>query len=79
MAPFPGGDEVAYLGVSTQSLNDELLAKNNVPGKKGVYVNEVVDDTPAEKAGIEEGDVITEVDGKAVAGPEELTEMIRDH
>jgi membrane-associated protease RseP (regulator of RpoE activity) len=76
---FPNEDGVAYLGVSTQSLNDELLAKNKVPGKKGVYVNEVVEGTPAEKAGLEEGDVITDVDGKLVLGPAALTEMIRDH
>ncbi|HRH69351.1 MAG TPA: PDZ domain-containing protein [Flavobacteriales bacterium] len=79
MAPFMGNDGVAYLGVSTQSLNDELLAKNKVPGKKGVWVNEVIEDTPADKAGLEEGDVITEVDGKAVLGPAGLTEIIRDH
>ncbi len=36
--------------------------------KKGLRVATVFDDTPAKRAGIEEGDVITAVDGKSIAG-----------
>lgn len=44
----------------------------------GVQVKEVDDDTPASKAGFKEGDVITQVNGKAVAGVLELREAIKD-
>lgn len=45
---------------------------------KGVKVNEVDDDSPAEKAGLEEGDVLTLVNGKAVDGVDALRNEIKD-
>ena len=72
-------EKTAYLGVSAQDLDEELRKRSKVPGTGGVYVSEVVDDTPASKLGLQEGDVITEVDDKDVDGPQALTEMIRAH
>lgn len=72
-------EKTAYLGVSTQNLDEELRKKSKAPGTGGAYVSEVVDDTPASKLGLKEGDVITEVDGKNIDGPQGLTEMIRAH
>ena len=45
---------------------------------KGVTVQDVDDDTPAAKAGLKEGDVITEVNGKEIAGVDELRNEIKD-
>ncbi|WP_018613108.1 PDZ domain-containing protein [Segetibacter koreensis] len=45
---------------------------------KGVKVKDVDEDSPASKAGIKEGDVITQVNGKDVAGVDELRTQIRD-
>jgi membrane-associated protease RseP (regulator of RpoE activity) len=42
-----------------------------------VLVTEVVPETPAAKAGLESGDVITSVNGKAVSDPDMLRETIR--
>jgi type II secretory pathway component PulC len=67
----PDGEEGAYLGVSTASVNDG--------GGKGALVVTVIDGTPAEKAGLKEGDVITKVDGKEVDGPSTFAELIRGH
>lgn len=69
----------AFLGVSTSSLTDELRNEKKISTKEGVLVNEVIDDTPAKKAGLMEGDVITEIDGKAITGPNDLTNAIRSH
>ncbi len=44
---------------------------------KGVKVLDVDDESPADKAGIKEGDVITEFDGKAVNSAEELANLSR--
>jgi serine protease Do len=45
---------------------------------KGVQVKDVDDDTPASKAGLKEGDVITQVNGKPVDGVIELRDAIKD-
>ncbi len=78
-APTPFFERGAYLGVSTQTVSDEARAKNKSAGKGGAYVNEVVDDTPAAKLGLQPGDIITALDGSPVEGPRDLSERIRSH
>lgn len=56
------------LGLSVQDTDDG----------KGVKVIEVDDESNAEKAGIKEDDIITEVDGKTVNGADEMAKIIRD-
>lgn len=64
------------LGVQIRSL-DEVMAKSLKLDKvEGVLVNEVVKGSAAEKAGIEDGDVILEVDGKAMSTSNELQSVI---
>jgi membrane-associated protease RseP (regulator of RpoE activity) len=58
------------LGVRVQDLSDELAGYFGV--KTGVLVSGVDADTPAAKAGVKAGDVITAVNGQAVAEPSEL-------
>src|SRR5688572_28068188 len=65
----PGG---ARLGVKVQEMSEELRDYFGAPDDAGVLVNSVVKDSPAEKAGIKPGDVITEVDGKKVEDTREL-------
>ena len=47
-----------------------------VPGKGGVLITSVRENSPAAKAGLKAGDVITEVDGKAINGLEDLLRAI---
>jgi membrane-associated protease RseP (regulator of RpoE activity) len=65
------------LGVQLQDLNSDLAEALGVKGK-GVLVTEVVDDTPAEKAGLKAGDVITRVDGKIVEDSGDLRSALRE-
>jgi S1-C subfamily serine protease len=57
----------AFLGVQTREMSTAA---------EGAEVSEVLPGTPADKAGLKEGDVITSFDGKAVAGPEALREEV---
>jgi len=54
------------------------LQIQDVEDGKGVTVKDVDEDSPAAKAGIKEGDVITQVNGKEIAGVDELRNEIKD-
>jgi membrane-associated protease RseP (regulator of RpoE activity) len=67
--PFAGPGR-GRLGVRVQDLSEELASYFGV--KTGVLVSGVDAETPAAKAGVKAGDVITAVNGQAVADPGEL-------
>jgi serine protease Do len=54
------------------------LQIQDVEEGKGVTVKDVDENSPAAKAGIKDGDIITQVDGKDVAGVDELRTAIKD-
>jgi len=72
--PEPGG----YLGVKAQEISDDLGQYFGVGEGDGVLVLEVMEDTPAERAGLKAGDVITKVDGEDVSDPGELVGYMRE-
>jgi serine protease Do len=61
-----------YIGVTIQELTPDLAKAFNVPAEKGALVGSVDPDSPGGKAGLERGDVITELNGEAVTGPNDL-------
>lgn len=58
------GNEIAYLGLGISTVTSEIEKVYDIP--KGVYIKEVKMDSPAMNAGLQSGDVITEMDGVAV-------------
>jgi 2-alkenal reductase len=50
-----------YLGISFQPINPEIADRYNLPAQWGVYVTRVDTNSPASKAGLQEGDIITKV------------------
>ncbi len=65
-----------WLGVSIQEVTPELAKSFGLKEKKGALVAQVVSGSPAEKAGIEQGDVIMEFDGKEVANSKDLPRIV---
>jgi S1-C subfamily serine protease len=59
-----GFSQKAYLGVEYQMITQANAILNNVP--QGAYVVQVVTGSPAEKAGINHGDIITKIDGEEI-------------
>jgi serine protease Do len=65
-----------YLGVDIQSLTPDLAEEFKLPDSAGALVTDVEPDTPAAKAGLQNGDVIRQVDGKKIADSQQLRLMI---
>jgi membrane-associated protease RseP (regulator of RpoE activity) len=80
--PGPGGmmgmpgPARGRLGVRVEKLSDDLGQALGVEGDHGVLVTQVLEDTPAQRAGIRAGDVIVEVSGDNVDSPEELVKSL---
>jgi serine protease Do len=51
-----------YIGVAYRMLGERLAQANDLP--QGAYIQEVVQDSPADNAGLEVGDIITDIDGE---------------
>jgi predicted metalloprotease with PDZ domain len=67
------------LGVHVQELNSDLAPYFKVEEKGGVLVLEVTKDSPAEKAGLKAGDVITKIDGEKITDADDLISTLRDY
>jgi membrane-associated protease RseP (regulator of RpoE activity) len=68
-----------YLGVSVQRLRHSLKEAFDIPDDvDGLLVSKVYDGSPADRAGIEEKDVVTRFNGKRVDNEDDFTRMIRD-
>lgn len=66
----------ATVGTVTPQMSKKLGLGN---GAYGAYVNGVTQDSPADKAGIKKGDVITKIDGEQVDAATSLITSIRNH
>lgn len=65
-----------WLGVSIQELSPELAAQFGASDAKGALVSDVLDGSPAKRAGIARGDIIVEFDGKPVDTPAHLKNIV---
>ena len=53
-----------WIGVMIQDVNEKNARKAKLDSKEGAFVKEVVEDSPADSAGIQQSDIIIEFDGK---------------
>lgn len=64
------------LGVSIQDIDAEFAEKQNIKTLEGVYVQDVMPNSAAEKGGIKKGDVILSINTKKVKSSSELQEEV---
>src|SRR6201996_927684 len=65
-----------YLGVNIQSVTPDIATSLGLKDNKGAMVAEIVPGGPASKAGFEQGDIITAIDGQAVDDSYDLTRRV---
>ena len=78
-SPWPGpaqGLRQSYLGVMLQTLSADLREAFGAPPGQGVLVSQVMDQSPAEKAGIQAGDVIVRLDRKSIQAVTDLRRAV---
>src|SRR3989442_2587557 len=70
----------SYIGVEAQStpLHRRLVRFYDLPQESGVVVVSVEEGSPAQRTGLREGDVIVSLDGKPVAGVDDLHRLLTD-
>lgn len=66
----------ALLGVSMQNIDGDLAKEKKLDNVRGVYIVDIVKDSPAFKAGIKEGDVLTAINGVKVNSSPSVQEQI---
>ncbi len=67
-----------WLGVSIQAVTPELARQFWLKDQKGALVGDVVEKSPAEKAGIQRGDIIIQYERKEVTDPSSLRNLVAD-
>ncbi len=68
-------DKMGYMGINGQSVSREANMLYNIP--EGLYLTYVAPDSPAEKAGLSEGDIITAFDGEPVVSIQDLQYLLQ--
>ena len=70
----------SYIGVSAQTvpIHRRVVRFYNLPQETGVVILGTEDDSPAQRAGLREGDVVVALDGKPVAGVDDLHRLLTD-
>lgn len=76
--PFVIGMHRITLGISGDDVSPQLAQYFGVRQGKGVLISEVTKGGAADQAGLKAGDVIVQVDGKAIGGVEELRHALND-
>lgn len=71
-----GKVEWGYLGVVYRLLDDDMASYFNLDGNQGVLIEDVIENSPADEAGIKIGDIILEFNGEPINTLEELLNQV---
>ena len=71
------GREISFLGIEGMDVTQEANLTQGVP--LGAYVTEVIMDSPAMKAGIQRGDIITSIDGISIVSYTQYVEILSEY
>ncbi len=66
-----------WIGVSVADVEPALRAQLRLPADKGLLVNQVFKDSPADKAGLKVNDILLSIGGKPLADQKKLIELVQ--
>jgi membrane-associated protease RseP (regulator of RpoE activity) len=72
------GDDGSYLGIQTQEVTRENFGKFGLRDVRGVAVEKVLENSPAQAAGLQNGDVIIRFNGEEITSTRKLTRLISE-
>lgn len=70
-------DKRAWLGIYMQDITEDIAEALDLEVEQGVLINDVIDDSPAEKSGLKDGDVIVRMDTEVVDKSSDLSKAIK--
>lgn len=75
------GEQVthAYIGLSMQTVNAQNAQQYHLSVNQGAYVAEVAKGSPAEAAGLQEGDIVISLDGEEITSADGMILAVRGH
>ena len=75
------GEQVthAYIGLSMQTVNAQNAQQYHLSVNQGAYVAEVAEGSPAEAAGLQEGDIVIALDGEDITSADGMILAVRGH
>jgi serine protease Do len=68
----------SFLGVAIQEIDSERAKELKLPEEAGVEVTRIAPNSPADKAGIKTGDVVTQYNGQRVEDMDQFSRMVRE-
>lgn len=74
-----GKAQKAYLGVRLTTVTDELAKALGLKVNKGALIVQVLENSPADRAGLKDNDVVVKFDGVDVSSDAELVSLIHSH
>jgi len=77
VASYSDHQRGGWLGISIQDITSKMAKKKNLKNDDGAYVSDVLDDSPADSAGVKEGDVIVEFNGKTIDDADDLLRAVQ--
>jgi S1-C subfamily serine protease len=66
-----------YIGVQGQTVSTEIASRYGLPVSEGAYISRVVSGSPANDAGIKDGDIVVAAEGRQVKSMDDLIGAIR--
>ena len=69
----------AWIGLQVQDLDSSLTRYFSIPKKQGVLIAGIDPDSPAQAAGLQEGDVILAIDGRKVVSVEDYQARLKNY